>query len=167
MGRLPAEFAGRKITDRFPYGISAELSLTASQNGIQFTDGSFLQGTDKPFEIHRMIPRLYALDSDGVLLATQPDQELLAGLMRLRILNLGLNQELLKTPTLVGLLTKGSSERTWEWADPMYLLNSWQIQVTCDTLVFPTFAPTAMTRLKIGLDFQGYQVIIAPASENR
>ena len=167
MGRLPAEFAGRKIKDRFPYALSGELSLTASQSGIQFTEGTFLHGVDKPFEIHRMIPRMYALDDSSVLLPTQPDQELLAGLMRLRILNLGLNQELLKTPTLVGLLTKGSSERTWEWADPMYLLNSWQIQVTCDTLAFPVFAPTAMTRLKIGIDFQGYQIVIAPASENR
>lgn len=166
MGRLPAEWAGRRITARFPYVMDGELTLTPTQTGVQFPEATFMHSTDKPFEIHRMIPRLYSMSDAGVLNITQPDQDELAGLMRLTINNLGLNQLITKTPTLVGLLTKGSSERTWEWADPMYLLNSHQIQVICDVLTFPVFTQV-MAGLKIGLSFEGYQIVIAPASENR
>jgi hypothetical protein len=165
MGRLPAQWAGRLITSRWPYEISAELTLTTGQTGQQYPDSSFQNGVDKPFEIHRLIPRLYMLDSSNVLLPEQPDQSLLAGLVRATIVDLGREQLITKTPTLLDVLTKGSSERTWEWADPMYIIRSEQLQVTLDALTFPTISNAA--KIKVALCFQGYLCIVAPPSENR
>ncbi len=165
MGRLPSTWADRVITDRVPYSISGELLLTAGSSGVQFPDNTFSNNTDKPFEIHRLIPRVYAVDSDGTLLAAQPDQDLLAGLIRTNINDLGLNQILTKNPTLVGLLTKGSSERTWEFADPHYLTRGNQIQITNDLLVLPTI--TNLNKLKLAINLQGFFLVVAPPSENR
>lgn len=165
MGRLPSQWAGRVIMDRFPYVFAAELALTTGQRGVQFPEASFMHAVDKPFEIHRMIPRVYAQDSDAILLPTQPDQDLLSALVRVNINNLGLDQIITKTPTLISLLTKGSSERTWEWADPMYLERSQQIQVVCDALTFPSISE--LNTLKVSISFEGFLCVVAPPSENR
>lgn len=165
MGRLPSEWAGRVILDRVPYCIPGELTIVSSQTGLQFPDNMFSNNTDKPFEIHRAIPRLWAFDDEGVMLSTQPDQDLLGGLLRMTINDLGLNQIITKAPTLVSLMVKGSSERTWEWADPHYLTRGNQIQVTNDALTFPNIED--FDQLRIGLDFQGFLLVVAPPSENR
>lgn len=167
MGRLPAMWAGMQIKSRWPYTIGAELTLTANQTGIQFPEASFQNGVDKPFEIHRMIPRVYALDESGILLPTQPDQSTLQGLVRARITDLGREQLITKNPTLLDTLVKGSSERTWEFADPMYIIRSEQIQVVLDTLSIPVFAPDPATSLRIAIDFQGYLCIVEPPLGNR
>jgi hypothetical protein len=164
MGRLPSEWAGRVILDRVPYILSGEMTLTSGQTGRQFPDNTFSNNTDKPFEIHRMIPRVYAEDEE-TLLPEQPDQDLLAGMARLNINDLGINQILTKNPTLIGLLTKGSSERTWEFADPHYLTRGNQIQVVGDALNFP--AIQGLHHIKIALSFQGFLLVVAPPSESR
>jgi hypothetical protein len=112
-----------------------------------------------------MIPRVYARDSEGLLLTTQPAQELLQGLVRARITDLGREQLITKTPTLLDVLTKGSSERTWEWAEPMYIIRSEQIQVVLDALAFP--AISGLSTLQVALCFQGYLCIVADADGNR
>ena len=165
MGRLPATWAGRTILDRIPYEISGELLLTSAQSAVQFPDNTFSNNTDKPLEIHRMIPRQYALDSNLVLLPTQPDQELLAGLTRVEINDLGVNQIITKNPTLIGLLTKGSSERSWEFADPHYLTKGNQIQITATALTYP--AIEGLSRIRSGIAFQGFLLVVSPPSENR
>jgi hypothetical protein len=165
MGRLPAQWAGRTITARWPYTMAAELTLTTGQKNKQYPDSSFQNGVDKPFEIHRMIPRVYALDDNGILLTTQPDQGLLQGLVRAMMTDLGRTQQMVKTPTLLDVLTKGSSERTWEFADPMYIVRSEQIQVSLDALTFPAIAN--LSTLSVAINFEGYLCIVAPASENR
>jgi len=165
MGRLPSQWAGRVILDRIPYEISGEQIVVSAAPDTQFPDNTFSNNTDKPLEIHRMIPRVYALDDSDVLLTTQPDQELLAGLIRLQINDLGINQIITKTATLIGLLTKGSSERTWEFADPHYLTRGNQIQVVSNALTFP--AIDGLVSLRVGLAFQGFLLVVAPPSENR
>lgn len=166
MGRLPSEWAGRVIMDRVPYTISGELVISSNEAALQFPDNTFSNNTDKPFEIHRLIPRLVGVDDAGVVQADQPDQDTLGELVRLNINDLGLNQIITKNPTLISLLTKGSSERTWEWADPHYLTRGNQIQVTATSLPLTAFSES-FDELRIGVAFQGFLLVVAPPSENR
>lgn len=155
----------RVITDRMPYEISGELIMAGNQSAIQFPDNTFSNNTDKPFEIHRMKPFVWGLGASDVLLQVQPDQDALAGAVRLYINDLGLNQIITKNPTLIPLMTKGSSERTWEFADPHYLTRGNQIQVIATTLALTNFS--TITNVRIGLGFQGFLLVVAPPTENR
>jgi len=165
MGRLPNTYADRVITDRDPYSLFGELLLTTAQVATDFPQATFSCQTDKPFEVHRMIPRLYALDSQGVMLPTQPDQELLAGLIKVSIKVFNREQAMTRVPTRIGTLTKGSSERTWEWADPEYLQCSTGFQVTVQADTFP--AVTNMASILVAITFEGFLIVIAPATNNR
>jgi len=165
MGRLPSEWAKKLITMRIPYEFAGELSLTTGQSGVQYPDATFMNNIDKPFEIHRMIPRITALDNTGLPLTTQPDQDLLQSLVRVQVTDLGKNSPLTKSPTLLKLLTKGTAERTWEWAEPYYLVRSEMIQVVCDALPFP--AIQGLNALRVEISFQGFLVVVAPPSESR
>lgn len=170
MGRLPATWAERVIMDRVPYEMSGELVLPTSDGtttGVQFPDATFLNSVDKPFEIHRMIPRVIGLGTTNIVFSPQPDQEELASLVRLRMTDLGLDQVLTKNPTLISLLTKGSSERTWEFADPHYLTRSNLIQIVCDMLTLPADYASDITKLRVAISFQGFLLVVAPPSENR
>lgn len=170
MGRLPATWAERVIMDRVPYEMSGELILPSadgSTTGVQFPDATFMNSVDKPFEIHRMIPRIIGLGATNITFSPQPDQEELASLVRLRMTDLGLDQVLTKNATLVSLLTKGSSERTWEFADPHYLTRSNLIQIVCDMLTLPAVYDDDITKLRISIAFQGFLLVVAPPSENR
>lgn len=166
MGRLADEFAGRKITFRIPYLMASEISLAGSLSGQQFPDAAFLFNQDKVFEIHRMIPRITGTDANGAVIATQPDQQTLQSLVRLRIVDLSKNEQLTKSSTLMKLFTKGTSEQTWEFAAPYFLVRSESLQVLVDTQAIPVFNPTIQL-LRIELCFQGYLCVIAPPSENR
>ena len=165
MGRLPSHWAGRVIQSRWPYEIPGEFLLASGETGQQFPDATFQNGQDKPFEIHRMIPRVYALDDENVLLQEQPPQDVLLGLVRVRITDLGREQLITKNPTLLGLLCKGTSELTWEFADPMYIIRSEQIQIALDALTFPDFE--GLESLRVSIAFQGFVCIVAPPGENR
>jgi hypothetical protein len=165
MGRLPATWANRTIVDRDPYDFTGTAFLTTAQQGFQYPPAVFSNGVDKPFEIHRMIPRIYAIDGQNVLLPSQPDQELLAGLVQITINNLAKNQLITKTPTLIGTLTKGTNERTWEFAEPMYLVRSENLEITLDALTFPTI--TNLAQLKVVLTFEGFLCVVAPPGGNR
>jgi len=166
MGRLPATFAGRIITARQPWIMAGEVELTTGQTGIQFPDSTFINNTDRPFEIHRLIPFVVAEDVNLVALTTQPDQDLLSSLIRTRIADLGKTQQLTKSSTLLRLMVKGNSERTWEWADPYYLAKGEQLQVINDALTFPTGIDD-LVDLKVCMAFQGFFVTIGPPSESR
>ena len=165
MGRLPATFAGRQITARAPWVMPGELIITSAAQGQQYPEGTYLNNTDRPFEIHRMIPFVTALDVDGVALTTVPDQDLLSALVRVQILDLGKQNPLTKAATLLRLLVKGSSERTWEFADPYYLAKSEQFQVTLNALTFPAIA--SLASLSVDISFEGFFVSIGPPSESR
>lgn len=168
MGRLPATFANQPIKDRFPYEMNGELALTSAQASTQFPDALFNNGTDKPFEVHRMIPRLYARGSNNVLLNPQPAQELLMGLVRLEINITNLEQKLTKSPTLVGTLVKGSAEMTWEFADPFYLIKSNNVTISAQAATFPTQAAIEnLNNILVAVSFQGFFCIVAPPTANR
>lgn len=158
MGRLPSTFEGRQILQRIPYTLAGEFTMTTLLQNQQYPDATFQNNVNKPFEIHRMIPRIYAF-SDGAMVVTQPDQELLLGLIRARISDLGLDQLITKSATILGTLLKGSSERTWEWAEPHYLPNNAQLQVVLDALAFPTFNPVA-TQLRVCITFEGFLLVL-------
>lgn len=168
MGRLPSHWAQKLITMRVPYEMDGELSLTTALAGQQFPDSTFANNIDKPFEIHRMIPRITALDASGIALSPQPDQDLLQSLVRLTITDLGKNTPLTKSPTLMKLFTKGSSERTWEWAEPYYLIRGEQFQIIADALTFPANAAISnFVSVRVEISFQGFLLVVGPASESR
>jgi len=165
MGRLPTTWANKIITMRTPYEMDGELTITSGQSGQQFPDATFANNIDKPFEIHRMIPRITALDSSGVALEEQPSQDLLASLVRLSITDLGKNTPLTKSPTLMNLFTKGSSERTWEFADPYYIIRTELIQIVVDAVTYPDI--DLLASLRVEVSFQGFLLVVAPSSESR
>lgn len=168
MGRLPSNFAGRIITARQPMVFAGEVSLTSAQLGIPFPEATFLNNTDRPFEAHRMIPFLIALDNNGVSLNPQPDQDLMMGLLRTLIRDLGKTTQLMKSSTMIRSLVKGSSERTWEWADPYYLAKSEQFDATNDALTFPANGAIAnLNALKLCMAFEGFFITIGPPADNR
>ena len=171
MGRLPAKFAGRDITFRVPFTMPGELIVAAGAIGVQFPEATFLHNSDKPFEIHRVIPRVTGLDdqeavatvtSNGVITElTNPT--LLEKLTRIRIFDFSKNENLTKNAQLLSSLTKGTSEKTWEWAEPYVLTRSEGFQVTVDNLATAAIADN--TRVEI--TFQGFLIVVAPPSEAR
>lgn len=173
MGRLPSQFAGRDITMRVPYVMPGELILTANQSGVQFQDAAFQNNVDMPFEAHRVKPYVTGLDANNNVLAVQMDQDNLQALVRLQINDLGKNVKMTKNPTVMHLLTKGSSERTWEWAEPYYMLRSESFQVVADSLALPAWngsqdaSSQAMVSLRIEVQFQGFLIVVAPPSNTR
>lgn len=177
MGRLPTHFAGRVITMRVPYEMAGELVVAGNVSGTQFNDALFTNNVDMPFEAHRVIPRVTALDASASVLAVQPNQDMLQSLVRVRLNDFGKNVMMLKNPTLMNVLTKGTSERTWEFAEPYYLVRSEGFQVAIDTLTLPVWdggqfpdpdePEQLLTQIRIEWGFQGFLLVIAPASESR
>lgn len=176
MGRLPADWAGRVITMRVPYTMAGEIILTTNQSGVQFPDAVFTNNVDMPFECHRMIPRVTALDSSNNVQPNQPSQETLLELVRARVNDFGKNVMMTKNPTLLNTLIKGSSERTWEWAEPYYLVRSEGFQVVCDSLTLPVWdgaqIPTdppvnLLSSIRVEVSFQGFLIVVAPPSNTR
>jgi hypothetical protein len=176
MGRLPDKWAGRVITMRIPYTMEGELIIAGSQSGVQFPDATFTNNVDMPLECHRMIPRVTGLDSSKNVQPNQMAEDTLSELIRLRINDFGKNVIMTKNPTLMNVITKGSSERTWEWADPYYLVRSEGLQVIVDSLVLPTWdggqipaSPpnNALANLRVEVVFQGFLLQVAPPSNTR
>lgn len=162
MGRLPARFAGRDITFRVPFSMPGELIVAAGSVGVQFPEATFLHNSDKPFEIHRLIPRVSGLDENEALLDPQPT-DLLERATRIRVFDFSKNENLTKNAQLLDSLTKGTSEKTWEWAEPYVLSRSEGFQVTVDNLA--TTAIANYTRIE--LTFQGFLIVVAAPSESR
>jgi hypothetical protein len=171
MGRLPAKYAGRNITFRVPFSMPGELIVAAGQIGVQFPESTFLHNADKPFEIHRMIPRVTGLDdTDAVATVVNPAvislltaTDVLEALTRIRVFDFSKNENLTKNAQLLTTLTKGTSEKTWEWAEPYVLTRSEGFHVTVDNLA--TAAVADSTRVEI--TFQGFLIVVAPPSEAR
>lgn len=165
MGRLPDQWAGRKITMRVPYSMPGELSLTSGQSGQQFPPATFNHNVDKPFEVHRCKPWVTALDVNGDVLADQPPQEVLQSLLRVRMADLGKNELMIKQPQLLALMPKGSAEATWEWAEPYTITRAESFSVEADALAFTNF--DGVDTLRLAWKFEGFLIVVAPPSESR
>lgn len=166
MGRLSSEWAGRKITQRIPHTMGAELIRAGSLSGQVFPDAAFNWNIDMPFEVHRLKPQITGLTGANAVVAIQPAQETLLALVRAKIDRIGGTITLTKTPTLLRQLIKGTSEMTWEFAEPDTIVRQEGYTVTVDTLAIPAFADP-VTNLRIEIAFQGFLLQLGPASEQR
>lgn len=178
MGRLPPRFAGRDITFRIPYTMPGELDLEPEKNGVVFPEATFLHNVDKPFEIHRLIVRLTALneDDEGNFLVQEVQPDTLSRRVSMRVTDFSKNENLTKSATKVSQLL-ALNTGFWEWEEPYTLVRSEGFQVQIDTGLFPTVCvpgpdcgeliavETAKVRVEIG--FQGFLVVVAPPSETR
>jgi len=163
MERLPDTYAGKEIRFRIPYSMPGELQLDAESQGVQFPEATFLHNVEKPFEIHRAIIRLTALDDSTppVILAAQPT--ILQKLVRVRITDTSKNEVLTKNAQLIDSLLK-ANEETWEWYEPYTLVRSEGFQVSCDT---DATYPEGTTYIRAEITFQGYLIVISAPSESR
>ena len=163
MGRLAQTFAGLQIMDMFPYTMKTTLTLAASVNAQSFPNVDWLNTQDKPFAAHRLIPRVIALDTNGLILATQPDIDTREALVQLALMLQGFNQAMTKddVPIEIGNLVGGTtSERYWRFEEPFVLPNSYGVVAKATTLAFP--AGVTYTSLKITLTLQGFLLQVAP-----
>jgi len=168
MGRLPGEFGNRKITFRVPFNMPGELVLDGGQLGLQFPEATFLHNQDKPFEIHRLIPRVTALDVNNLYYVTlQPSLDALFSCTRLRIFDVSKNENLTKNAQLLSTLCKGTNERSWEFAEPYTLVRSEGLQITVDNLGTAAIFGGVYSKSRIEITFQGFLIQIAPPTADR
>lgn len=168
MGRLPTEFGNRKITFRVPFTMPGELILDSGQLGLQFPEATFLHNQDKPFEIHRAIPRVTALDTNSLYYITaQPSIDALFACTRIRIFDVSKNENLTKNAQLLSTMCKGTTERSWEWAEPYTLVRGEGFQVTVDNLATAAIFGGAFAKTRMELTFEGFLLQIAPPSADR
>lgn len=146
-----------------PYSMQTQLTLAASVSGQQFPNADLLNTVDKPIAVHRMIPRVIALDSNGLPLASQPDIETREALVSIALTLTGLNQPMVKdaSPVFLGNLLGGTtSERYWRYEEPFVLPNGNGVIASANVGAFP--AGVTYTQLRITLLFQGYLLVVAP-----
>jgi len=165
MGRLPATYAGMPIMFRCPAVMHTSLIAGASTHGLSFQTGPVTHASDKPFEVHRMIPRVSGLDVSSVFVGTQPDEDIMSALISITIRDFGKNRALTKGLTLLANFVRGSAERTWEWADPYYMKQGDGFEIRGQTQPFPVgFAPVL---LKVDIAFEGFEIVLAPPTDRR
>jgi hypothetical protein len=168
MGRLPSTFAGKPIKGRLPFEMPGDMAINFSVSGQVFQDVLFTNVSAYPFEIHRMIPRVAGLDDNALVVSPQPDQDELQALVRLDLLDFRTDLKMTKAATFIRDLIKGSSERTWEWAEPYTLPNSGGFQVSATTLAAPAaYAGLAVpiTQLRVEVVFEGFFLIQTAPSD--
>lgn len=171
MGRLPDSFAGKKITQRIPYEMTGELVVAPSTSNAPFPGGPFLLNVDMPFEVHRVKTWIVGVSnavsaSAIAVVATQPPQEVLSSLVRMNIARIGGTIKWMKTSTLVAAMPKGTSEWTWELADPDTIVRQEGYEVSIETLAMPVFDPV-LTNFWVIVKFEGFQLQLGPPSEQR
>lgn len=177
---FPQYFADQFIKFRIPYSMPGELIVDPSENGNFFPEATFLHNLDKPFEIHRMMVRLTALD-DATTPPTifEPQPTTLQKRIRLRIQDTSKNEPLTKAANLVDTIQDDLTE-AWNWQMPYTLVRSEGLQVQVDSLAFPTYCipdvadcpnnagiAAVVDQVRVEISFQGYLIVIQPASETR
>jgi hypothetical protein len=174
-GIVPGTFADQVIKFRIPYSMPGELVVDASSTAIQFNEATFLHVIDKPFEVHAMHVELTAIDEDGLIPENQP--RTLDRLVRLRIEDTAKNERLTKSPHLVSTI-RNFETHLWSWEVPYTFDKQEGFTVAVDTDVLPTLSgmdPAAcaecvlvvITQVRVEVAFQGFLIVIRPASDNR
>lgn len=167
--RIAATFAGLDVRDMTPYNMPSELSLAASTSGTAFPGTDYVNTQEKVFAVYRMIARVMALDANGLLLATQPDVNVLEALVRLRVFLVGFNQEAVKANVRISNLVQGSTaDRAWVFTEPFMLPNQYGVQLFADVDAFPAgFAALGVVNLRVTVNLQGFLLVQAPPSDRR
>lgn len=173
MGRLPSHWAQRKITYRIPYAMYGRVILTdaaagANPAGISFPDPAFRHNVDKPFEIHRAIPRAFRVNGDNLYTGASGNGITDQFLISLRIKEMTRDQDLTSGPSpavqlpMINVI-KGDEEDTWEWAEPFVIERAGGFFVTAE------IANTGGGALSssVQLAFEGFLLIVAPATDFR
>ena len=162
MGRIATRFAGLQVMDMVPYSMSTRLTLGPSVSARQFPNADWLNTNVYPFAVHRMIPRIIALDADDLVVATQPDLEVREALVSIGMNLQGFNMPMTKdmNPIPVGNLVGGSTgERYWRFEEPFVLPNSYGVVASATVSAFP--AGVTYTQLRITLVLEGFNLIVA------
>ena len=178
-GVTPSTFADMIVKFRIPYTMPGEFTLNAQQPGQMFPEDVFRHSIDKPFEVWRMLVRLTALDNATPAVVFEPQPTTMEKRIRLRIRDTAKNENLNAAVQLVDTLITGD-EGTWEWEVPYTLVTSEGFEVQVDSAVYPTFciadnfnanncaaALATMSACRVEVAFQGYLLILQPASETR
>ncbi len=162
MDKLPVSFAGRAILSRAPYTMPGTVVIDANAPGYQFPSGVFTHGTTKPFEIHRVVPYVVALDSNGVPYASQPPQDFLRALTQVSILAYNINEQLTKSAqdliTLVNAQTGA-----WELDSPFNLILGEGLQVSVTNRATTAIIGGAYAKSQVSLTFQGSLLHLDPS----
>jgi len=179
--RLPTFFGERQIKFRSPFSMPAEKLVAFDQAGIPtqllsdaFPDSAFLQNTDKPFEVHRMIARVTLLDDHDpqqVIFLTEDQYKALLRCVRVRVNDVSKDQLITKNSQLLSDLLNESTG-TWEWYDPYTISRSEGFNVAFDILPFNVTSlglPQGVTAasLRLEVTFEGYLIVIAPPTNER
>jgi len=178
MGRLPQSFGGRKITYRIPYAMYGKLNYLADSAAlvsqpVDFPSPTFQHNVDKPFEIHRMIPRGFPVVVGTNVYGSAPYEEVggVVGVdedflytVTCRVKDISRDQYLMKDATPIANLTKGD-EQTWEFSDPLYLERSEGLIITIDRSLRTAAANAAL--LSVQIAFEGFLVVTSPVSDQR
>lgn len=179
MGRLPDYFAGKPISFRIPFTITGELIVLNGTTGLSFPPETFRHNIDKPIEIHRMIIRLDPFDNaDPPEILPLPfvgaivdQQSILEKYIRLKAADDSKNEKIFKFAQLVeGIHPKNT--RVWEWEDPYTLVRSEGFSVEVDSILDDYTVTVGNVTLTVGnvrvvVTFEGFLIVIAPASETR
>jgi hypothetical protein len=175
----PESFADQTIKFRIPYTMYGEVVLTPSLNGQFFPEGSFLHSLDKPLEVWRARIILTAINDAATPVVYEPQPETLGRRVRLSMRDLSKDQAMTSDPSMVdGLQT--SNFQTWEWDVPYTITRAEGFLVQCDTGAFPLVCVNEaadgaacdsisrlVERVICSISFQGFLVVLQPASESR
>lgn len=178
-GHVPTDFADQLIKFRIPYTMYAELSVAPSLNGQFFPEGSFLHSLDKPLEVWRMRAILTARNASSPPIVFEPQPATLGRRIRLSVRDLSKNEPLTSDPSMVdGLQT--SNFETWEWDVPYTMTRQEGFVVQADAGAFPftcvneaaegascNSISRAVATVLVSVSFQGFLVVLQPASESR
>lgn len=173
---IPTVYADQFIKFRVPWEMNGELLMEPNQNAQFFPEDQFKHAIDLPFEVWRVNINLSAFDdTQPTRLLLDPQPTTLGRRIRMRIQDTAKNQLLTKSPTLIdNLLSKDTG--SWEWKVPYTVVQQEGFNVQCDSDAFPTYvvpladAPAAsqnavVERVRVEVVFQGYLLVLAPASE--
>lgn len=157
---FPPKFAGQTIKFRVPYSMPGELVVATGGVNVAFPEGTFLQNTELPFEIHSVVLRATqsTLATPFVPLAAPAPG--IDKFWRLRMRDLSKNQNITKNAQLAATLTENNTE-VWYWPWPYTLIRSEGFDITVDNLL------VASNVLRAEITFRGYLIVLSPPSETR